>query len=62
MSALTYEVKDRTSPVAGWLRTTFPHYKDIQAEFRVAAGPARILPSKAVGHGTQGAAIPCLSG
>jgi hypothetical protein len=57
MSALTYEVKDRTSPVAGWLQATFPHYKDIQAAFRIEAGPAKVLPSKAVGHGTQGAAI-----
>lgn len=57
MSALTYEVKDRTSPVAEWLQATFPHYKPIQAAFRIDAGPARILPSKAVGHGTQGAAI-----
>lgn len=57
MSALTYEVKDRTSPVARWLLSTFPHYKEIQAAFRVEAGPARVLPPKAVAHGAQGAAI-----
>src|SRR4029450_496882 len=42
MSALTYEVKDAQSPVAVWLRTTFPEHKEIQAECRVAAGPQRV--------------------
>ncbi|GIG93233.1 hypothetical protein [Plantactinospora endophytica] len=57
MSALTYEVKDPKSPVAVWLRTTFPNHKEIQAGYRMAAGTARILPSLAVAAGTQGAAI-----
>ncbi|WP_091345742.1 hypothetical protein [Micromonospora rhizosphaerae] len=57
MSALTYEIKNRNSPVAQWLDATFPHYKEIQAGFRTAAGPARVLPSKQVSPGTQGAAI-----
>ena len=57
MSALTHEVKDAKSPVAQWLRATFPHYKEIQAGFRVGAGSARVLPTKAVASGTQGAAI-----
>jgi len=30
MSALTYEVKDRQSPVSAWLSTTFPQFKEIQ--------------------------------
>jgi len=57
MSALTYEVKDPNSPVAVWLRTTFPQPKGIQAAYRIAAGPARVLPSPAVATGTQGAAV-----
>ena len=43
MSALTYEVKDRQSPVAAWLGATFPQHKEIQAEFRVAAGTQQVL-------------------
>ncbi|MDG4793056.1 hypothetical protein [Micromonospora sp. WMMD1082] len=57
MSALTYEVKDARSPVAVWLRTRFPAYKEIQAEFRVAAGPQRLAMPPGVAPGTQGAAI-----
>lgn len=57
MSALTYEIKDAASPVARWLRVTFPHYKEIQAEYRVGAGVARVVPSRAVAPATQGAAI-----
>lgn len=57
MSALTREVKDPNSPVARWLRTTFPHHKETQTAYRLAVGPARVLPSKAVATGTQGAAI-----
>ena len=57
MSALTYEVKDRHSPVATWLGATFPQYKEIQAEFRVAAGVQRVLMPAGVAPGTQGAAI-----
>ena len=54
---MTYEIKDLTSPVAQWLRTTFPHTKEVQAAFRIGAGAARVLPTKAVASGTQGAAI-----
>jgi hypothetical protein len=57
MSALTYEIKDPRSPVALWLRARFPHHKEIQAAYRVAAGPARLLPPAEVLPGTQGAAI-----
>lgn len=57
MSALTYEIKTRNSPVAQWLAATFPHYKEIQTGFRTAAGQARVLPGKQVSPGTQGAAI-----
>ena len=57
MTALTYEVKDPQSPVARWLRATFPHHKDIQSTYRLAAGPAQVLPSQKVAAGTQGAAI-----
>lgn len=57
MSALTYEVKDRQSPVAAWLHATFPQHKDIQAEFRTGAGPQRVLMPAGVAPGTQGAAI-----
>jgi hypothetical protein len=57
VSALTYEVADPRSPVALWLRATFPHHKKVQAEYRVAAGVARVLPSQSVGLQTQGAAI-----
>lgn len=57
MSALTYEVKDTQSPVAVWLRTTFPEYKEIQAAFRVAAGPQQLVMPAGVAPGTQGAAI-----
>jgi hypothetical protein len=54
MSALTYEVKNRNSPVAQWLSATFPHYKDVQAAFRIGAGPARVLSARQVNPGTQG--------
>lgn len=57
MSALTYEVKDRQSPVAAWLGTTFPQFKEIQAEFRIGAGPQRVLMPAGVTPGTQGASI-----
>lgn len=57
MSALTYEVKDRQSPVAAWLSATFPQHKEIQAQFRIAAGPQRIVMPAGVAPGTQGAAI-----
>ncbi|MEH0972811.1 hypothetical protein V6U77_16965 [Micromonospora sp. CPCC 205546] len=57
MPALTNEVKNTKSPVARWLRTTFPHHRDVQAAYREAAGPALVLPSSAVALGTQGAAI-----
>ena len=43
MSDLTHEVKDWQSPVAEWLSTTFPRFKEIQAEFRIGAGPQQIL-------------------
>ncbi|MEO3777280.1 hypothetical protein ABGB16_10600 [Micromonospora sp. B11E3] len=57
MSALTAEVKDAQSPVARWLRSTFPHHHDVQADYREAAGAAVVLPSATVALGTQGAAI-----
>lgn len=57
MSALTNEVRNPKSPVARWLRSTFPHHHDVQADYREAIGPARVLPSSAVAPGTQGAAI-----
>ncbi|MEU7573373.1 hypothetical protein [Micromonospora sp. NPDC049240] len=57
MSSLTSEVRDARSPVARWLRATFPHHRDVQAAYREAAGVARVLPSTTVASGTQGAAI-----
>ncbi|WP_405108724.1 hypothetical protein OG559_27015 [Micromonospora sp. NBC_01405] len=57
MSALTAEVRSAKSPVARWLRSTFPHHQDVQADYRETAGPARVLPSPTVAPGTQGAAI-----
>ncbi|GAA3083860.1 hypothetical protein JOF29_004432 [Kribbella aluminosa] len=57
MSALTDEVKDPASPVALWLRSTFPDHKEIQKSFRVAAGPQQLLMPATVAPGTQGAAI-----
>lgn len=57
MSALTYEIKDAKSPVTQWLRTTFPNHKQVQADFRLGAGPAQVLPTKQVNPTTQGAAI-----
>jgi hypothetical protein len=57
MSALTYEIKDPRSPVSLWLRTTFPHHKEVQSAYRLAAGPARVVPGPGVALGTQGAAI-----
>ncbi|RAO63884.1 hypothetical protein [Micromonospora saelicesensis] len=57
MATLTSEVKDAKSPVARWLRSTFPHHQDVQADYREAAGSARVLPSPGVVNGTQGAAI-----
>ncbi|MEU4712085.1 hypothetical protein AB0F73_00215 [Micromonospora purpureochromogenes] len=57
MSALTREVQDAKSPVARWLRATFPHHHDVQAEYRDAVGLTRVVPSPAVATGTQGAAI-----
>lgn len=57
MSALTYEVKDRQSPVAKWLTATFPEFREVQAEFRIQAGPQQVLMPAGVAPGTQGAAI-----
>jgi hypothetical protein len=57
MSALTYEVKDRQSPVAAWLNATFPQFKEIQAEFRIGAGAQQVMMPVGVAPGTQGAAI-----
>ncbi len=57
MSALTTEVGDPRSPVALWLRSTFPHAKAVQSVFRTAAGTVQVLPGPAVAPGTQGAAI-----
>ncbi|WP_444947430.1 hypothetical protein [Micromonospora ureilytica] len=57
MPALTNEVKNIKSPVARWLRATFPHHHDVQADYREAAGLARVLPSSTVALGTQGAAV-----
>ncbi|MFG1893461.1 hypothetical protein ACGFIP_05585 [Micromonospora zamorensis] len=57
MPALTSEVKNTKSPVARWLRATFPHHHDVQADYREAAGLARVLWSPAVALGTQGTAI-----
>ncbi|MGC5307688.1 hypothetical protein [Micromonospora zamorensis] len=57
MPALTSDVTDVNSPVARWLRATFPHHHDVQADYREAAGLPRVLPSPAVALGTQGAAI-----
>jgi hypothetical protein len=57
MSALTYEVSDPRSPVAVWLRSTFPNHRELQAEYRAAAGVACVLPARDVAPGTQGAAI-----
>jgi hypothetical protein len=50
-------VKDRQSPVAVWLSATFPQHKEIQTQFRIAAGPQRILMPAGVAPGTQGSAI-----
>lgn len=57
MSALTYEVKDRQSPVAAWLSATFPQFKEIQTQFRVVAGVQQVMMPAGVAPGTQGAAI-----
>jgi hypothetical protein len=57
MSALTDEVRDPARPVALWLRATFPGHREIQASFRVAAGPQQVLMPATVAPGTQGAAI-----
>ena len=56
MSSLTAEVKDRKSPVAAWLSTTFPDFTEVQKEFRDTAGTQRIHPPAGVVAGTQGAA------
>ena len=53
MSALTAEVRDRQSPVATWLSTTFPEFKE---QFRIAVSRAILMPPS-VAPGTQGAAI-----
>ncbi|MCZ7374889.1 hypothetical protein [Micromonospora sp. WMMC250] len=39
VSALTIEVKDAKSPVAQWLRSTFPHHHEVRANYREAAEP-----------------------
>jgi hypothetical protein len=57
MSALTYEIKDKNSPVRSWLRTTLPHHKTVQRAYRAGAGTQRIYPTTAVAAQTQGAAI-----
>ncbi|MGW3895702.1 hypothetical protein ACWD6L_10925 [Micromonospora profundi] len=57
MPALTNEVKNAKSPVARWLRATFPHHHDLQSDYREAAGLARVLPPPTVAFWTQGAAI-----
>lgn len=43
--------------MARWLRSTFPHHHDMQADYRAAVGPVRVVPSPAVSLGTQGAAV-----
>lgn len=40
-----------------WLHAMFPHHKEVQSAFRVAAGPSRVLPAPEVASGTQGGAI-----
>lgn len=57
MSALTYEIQDPRSPVTLWLHSRFPHHKEVQSAFRVAAGPSRVLPPAGVAFATQGGAI-----
>lgn len=57
MPPLTYEIKDKDSPVRSWLRTTLPHHKAIQRAYRTAAGTQQISPTTAVAAQTQGAAI-----
>jgi hypothetical protein len=57
MSALTYEIRDPSSPVARWMVEMFPHVREVQAAFRAGAGQAKVFPSPAVAAGTQGAAI-----
>ena len=41
MSTLTREVLDSHSPVARWLRDTFPNVQDLQAAYRNAAARHR---------------------
>lgn len=52
MSALTSEVRNARSPVTRWLRATFPHHQDVQADYREGIGPARVLPASTVALGT----------
>jgi hypothetical protein len=57
MPSLTNEVRNAKSPVARWLRSTFPNHRGVQAGYREGAGPCLVLPEPAVSMGTQGAAI-----
>lgn len=54
---MMYEVKNSRSPVAVWLRSRFPHHKQVQAQFRLDACRVEVTPASAVAVWTQGAAI-----
>lgn len=57
MTSLTHLLENTTSPVAQWMRATFPHSRPALTEIRSAAGSAKILPDEPIAYGTQGGAI-----
>lgn len=50
-------VDDKSSPIAKWLRATFPNHRGIQTRIRVEAGAAKLIPPSGAAFGTQGGAI-----
>lgn len=57
MTSLTHMIADHRSPVAQWMRATFPDPRPLLRHIRDTAGPVSIEPSSEVALGTQGAAI-----
>jgi len=54
---MTSEIDNPRSPVAIWLKRTFPNYAQTQSAYRAAAGVVKVLPTAAVALQTQGSAI-----
>jgi hypothetical protein len=57
MTSLTQMISVAGSPVAQWLRATFPNTRPVLAEMRAGAGVPSILPAERIAYPTQGAAV-----